>query len=111
MAWTMTRWQALICVLSLGLAGRAHAGPVELFDGVHLDATKPGRVVATYRSGRGGLFLGDDAGTHFGLLCSAAIDPLLNSEHVQAVSSAGSIYIGAFYGLWRAATGASARST
>jgi hypothetical protein len=89
----------LMCLL---FAGTAHAGPVELFHDIHIEPGKSDTLVLEYMYGQGGLFLSSDAGAHFQLMCSGAIDKSLQRDgSVFYVSPADAIYLGAFGGLWR----------
>ena len=85
-------------------AAPAHAGPVELFRNTQQNPTAPDQLVAAYIYGGGGLFVSNDGGKSFGLMCSGAQNPKLKFEreiNEFVMSGTGDIYIGLFNGLWR----------
>jgi hypothetical protein len=87
------------CVVS-----HVHAGPNELFWGALQIDGKPEQIIAPYVYGGGGLFVSSDAGKSFGLMCSSAADPNLQTttpERLVFASGTGAVYIGIYDGLWQ----------
>lgn len=92
----------LAALASLVVAGRVHAGPIELFNGAIVNPALPQTVIAPYQYGGGGFFLSKDGGKSYGLLCASAIDPVtVQNSNPSITLSAGSLWVGVFGALWR----------
>jgi MYXO-CTERM domain-containing protein len=99
----MTRaWCGCLAALALVMvAGRVHAGPIELFNGAIVNPAQPMSVIAPYQYGGGGFFVSKDGGKNYGLMCTSAIDPItLQNSNPSMTLSAGSLWIGVFGALW-----------
>jgi MYXO-CTERM domain-containing protein len=81
-----------------------HAGPIELFYSAEQDPASPDEIVAPYQYGGGGLFISQDAGKSYSLMCMSQANPKLSQTGASApkvLYSNGSIYISTFDGLWK----------
>ena len=92
---------SLAVVFAVGLAQKSQAAPIELFHGASVDGTMPEQIIASYKFGRGGMFVSSDAGKDFKLLCTSAIDPMLQLDSPRVSLNAGAIYVAVFGGVWR----------
>jgi MYXO-CTERM domain-containing protein len=81
-----------------------HAGPIELFYSAEQDQASPEEIIAPYQWGGGGLFISQDAGSTFNLMCMTQANPKLSQTGANApkvLYNSGSIYISTFDGLWK----------
>jgi hypothetical protein len=97
----MVRAIALAVLSSVVLIDHAHAGPIELFKAAALDPSQPDEVIAPYMYGQAGMFISDDAGKDYKLLCSSQISSSVANDQIRVVANGGSIYIGSFDGVYR----------
>jgi hypothetical protein len=87
---------------TLWISGTAHAAPVELLDAIDIVPGKPDSLLLRYRWGNGGMFLSDDGGKSFSMICNGFVDGSLRREASAAITrSDGSILLGTFDGMWR----------
>jgi hypothetical protein len=92
---------ALLSGLGLQLAGVAHAGPIENMRQVALKPGDPDTLVVGYENGRDGLLYTHDAGKHWHLACTTAIDPALAKVGALLIAGDGAALMGADDGLWQ----------
>jgi MYXO-CTERM domain-containing protein len=81
-----------------------HAGPIELFYTAEQDPMMPEEIVAPYLYGGGGLFISQDAGSTFNLMCYSQVNPKLTQTGAsgpKVLYNNGFIYITTFDGLWK----------
>ncbi len=92
---------------TLVLHSSASAGPVESLQALAINPVDPSTLGLVYKDGGGGLFVSEDAGKSFRLLCNSAIDPsIMRAASALFVRSDGSLLMGLFDGLWQGGKGA-----
>jgi hypothetical protein len=94
----------LTCASVLFCAPDAKAGPLELFNAVLVNPADTTQRALPYYFGGAGMFISNDDGKSYGLLCSRGIDASVyrsTGKLVTLMSGAGALFVGATNGLWR----------
>lgn len=94
----------LSCASLLLCTPPAKAGPLELFNAVMVNPADATQRALPYYYGGAGMFISNDDGKSYGLLCSRGIDASVyrsSGKLVTLMSGAGALYVGATNGLWR----------
>jgi hypothetical protein len=85
------------------LSGTVHAGPMEILDAASIGAGDAVNIVLSYTNGGQGIFVSQDGGAKLSWLCHAGVTPKLNNNSAVAFASGdGSLYLGSYFGLFRA---------